>query len=52
MAEGERIVKVDIGETMKAAYIDYSMYADCIISLMFPEISDLFVSMIYNLLGV
>jgi DNA gyrase subunit A len=38
MAEGERIVKVDIGETMKAAYIDYSM--SVIVSRALPDVRD------------
>ncbi len=38
MAEGERIVKVDIGETMKTAYIDYSM--SVIVSRALPDVRD------------
>ena len=38
MAEGERIVKVDIEETMKAAYIDYSM--SVIVSRALPDVRD------------
>ena len=38
MAEGERIVKVDIGETMKSAYIDYSM--SVIVSRALPDVRD------------
>ena len=38
MAEGERIVKVDIEETMKSAYIDYSM--SVIVSRALPDVRD------------
>jgi len=38
MAEGERIVKVDIGETMRSAYIDYSM--SVIVSRALPDVRD------------
>ncbi|MBN2347818.1 MAG: DNA gyrase subunit A [Bacteroidales bacterium] len=38
MAEGERIVKVNIEEEMKAAYIDYSM--SVIISRALPDVRD------------
>lgn len=38
MAEGERIIKINIGEEMKSAYIDYSM--SVIVSRALPDVRD------------
>ncbi|HAN76976.1 MAG TPA: DNA gyrase subunit A, partial [Bacteroidales bacterium] len=38
MAEGEKIIKIDIGEEMRSAYIDYSM--SVIVSRALPDVRD------------
>ena len=38
MAEGENIIKIDIDEEMRSAYIDYSM--SVIVSRALPDVRD------------